>query len=286
MLFLINSAGVPSVAPILRVEPPNTISYLPSVTNVSPNLGPVAGGTMVKITGNNFNEASEVHFGSTNATSFTVGSEGSITAVSPPGTGAADVTVTTPAGTSAASAPEDQFRYLAPPTVTKLHPASGPVTGETSVTITGTNFIEPTVKFGSTNASSVAVTEGLTQITAVSPPTAAGTVEVTVTTPGGTSAISSADRFAFVPTVSGLSPNFGPRGGGTSLTVSGTGFALGKTATIFKFGLRTAKSVDCTSTTECTVLSPAHEVGTIIVTATVNKVSSIARGTADQFTYN
>lgn len=269
-------------------SPGDLFSYLPAVTNVSPSLGPVGGETTVTITGVNFNEVSTVQFGPTNATSFTVNSTSSITAISPAGAGRVDVTVTTPGGTSATSA-ADQFSYLARPTVTKLKPTNGPVTGGTSVTITGTNFIGATaVKFGSTNASSFAVStvKGVTSITAVSPPMAAGIADVTVTTPGGTSAISSADRFKFLPTVSGLSPNSGSQVGGTSVTVSGTGFALGKTATIFKFGgTKKATSVNCIATTECTVVSPAHAVGTVDVKATVNKVSS-AKTAADQFTYN
>jgi IPT/TIG domain len=111
-------------------------------------------------------------------------------------------------------------------------------------------------------------------------------VDVRVTTPGGTSAISTADRFKFVPTVTGLSPKTGSKAGGTSVTVTGTGFALGTTATIFKFGTALAKSVNCTSTTTCTVVAPAHAVGTVDVKATVNKVSSVTNRPGDQFTYS
>ena len=75
------------------------------------------------------------------------------------------------------------------------------------------------------------------------------------------------DRFSFAPTVTGLSVNAGSKAGGTSLTVNGVGFALGKTATVFKFGTTKTKLVDCTSTTECTVVSPPHAAGTVEVTA-------------------
>ena len=53
-----------------------------------------------------------------------------------------------------------------------------------------------------------------------------------MTTPGGTSAISTKDHFKFLPTVTGVSPNTGSKAGGTSVTITGTGFALGKTATV------------------------------------------------------
>jgi hypothetical protein len=83
---------------------------LPSVTSVSPNLGPQDGGTEVTITGMNFNSVAAVAFGGV-AAGFWVNSDTSITAFSPAGSmGPVDVTVTTLGGTSAASA-ADQFTY-------------------------------------------------------------------------------------------------------------------------------------------------------------------------------
>jgi acetyl esterase/lipase len=182
--------------------------------------------------------------------------------------------------------PQVLISYTEPsPTVAKLKPAKGPVTGGISVTITGTNFTGATaVKFGATNAASF-VAKSATSLTAVSAPEAAGKVDVTVTTPAGTSSISSKDHFSFTPTVTGLSPNSGAKAGGTSVTVTGTGFALGATATIFRFGSTKGTSVNCTSTTTCTVVSPTHEVGTVDVKAAVNKVTSVKNAPADQFTY-
>jgi polyvinyl alcohol dehydrogenase (cytochrome) len=174
----------------------------------------------------------------------------------------------------------------AAPTITDVTPAKGPVGGGTTVTITGTNLSGATnVKFGATAAASVVVNSA-TQITAVSPAGAAGAVDVTAATPSGTSATSFKDRFKFVPTVTGLSPTSGTRAGGTSVTVTGTGFALGKTATIFKFGSVQSTAVNCTSSTKCTATAPAHEVGTVDVKATVNKAISVKNAPADRFTFN
>jgi alpha-tubulin suppressor-like RCC1 family protein len=83
----------------------------PGVTAVSPKEGPRVGGTSVTITGTAFEEVLAVKFGSANATSFKVNSEGSIMATSPPGSGTVDVTVTTPAGTSAPSS-ADEYSYV------------------------------------------------------------------------------------------------------------------------------------------------------------------------------
>jgi alpha-tubulin suppressor-like RCC1 family protein len=176
--------------------------------------------------------------------------------------------------------------FGSPPAVTKLIPKKGPASGGTTVTITGTDFAGVTeVKFGSTSASSFGVPTSATEMTAVSPAEPVGTVDLTVTNSWGTSAVSLADHFTFVPTVTNVSPNAGSTAGGTSVTITGSGFVLGKTATKFKFDSKAAKSVNCTSTTTCTAVSPAHEAGTVHVTATVSKVSS-TRNPADQFTYS
>jgi hypothetical protein len=57
-----------------------------------------------------FTNAGEVFFGAVPITTYTVNSGGSITALSPPGTGTVDVTVATPSGTSSLSS-ADVFTY-------------------------------------------------------------------------------------------------------------------------------------------------------------------------------
>ena len=87
---------------------------------------------------------------------------------------------------------------LAVPSVTGLSPGSGSTAGGTAVTMSGSNFASSsTVNFGASGATGVTVVSP-NQIDAVSPPGSAGTVDVTVTTPAGTSATSSADQFAYV----------------------------------------------------------------------------------------
>jgi len=151
----------------------------------------------VTIAGTGLTGATGVGFGATGATNVTVNSDTQITAVSPAGTGQVDVTVVTPAGTSATSA-ADQFTYTAAPTVTGINPSSGAAAGGDTVTITGTGLTGATgVGFGATGATNVTVNSD-TQITAVSP-AGTGQVDVTVVTPGGTSATSAADQFTYNP---------------------------------------------------------------------------------------
>lgn len=166
----------------------------PAVLQVSPQSGPIAGGTAVTIRGTSFEGVTSVKFGAHTAT--IVGHTAtSISARAPAGAvGTVDVTVTTPRGTSATSS-ADKFTYVPPaPTVTKVSPTTG--TSGTSVTITGTNFVgTPTVKFGTASASNITVVSA-TSITAKAP-SGTGTVNVIVTTAGGTSAASSANSFTY-----------------------------------------------------------------------------------------
>jgi hypothetical protein len=180
--------------------PADQFNYIPppTVTEVSPKQGPTSGGTTVTIKGSNLSGATSVQFGSSPASVEAV-SETSITAVAPAGTaGVADVRVTTPGGTSAI-VPADQFSYVPPPTVMEVSPKEGPTTGGTTVTITGTNLGSASaVNFGTTKAASFMINPERTIITAVSP-AGTGTVNVTVTTAGGTSKEVPADQFNYIP---------------------------------------------------------------------------------------
>ena len=88
----------------------------------------------------------------------------------------------------------------AAPAVTAISPASGPQTGGTSVTITGTGLTRATaVYFGTVPADGFTVNSA-TQVTATAPAAAStGTVNVTVTTPVGTSAASTASQYTYHP---------------------------------------------------------------------------------------
>jgi hypothetical protein len=82
-------------------------------------------------------------------------------------------------------APDDG---LPAPTLASVSPASGPITGGTAVTLSGTGFVNGvTVLFGTVGAVSVTF-NGATSLTAVAPAQGVGTVPVTVTNPDTKSA--------------------------------------------------------------------------------------------------
>ena len=257
---------------------------IPIVTGLSPSHGTTAGGTSVTISGEDFEVGSTVKFGTAEASSVTVVSPTSITATAPGGSGTVNVTVTTPAGSSPPVA-ADRFTYVPPPQLTKIAPKTGTTAGGTTVTITGANFVGVTaVRFGAVAAASFTVLSSTT-ISAVAPAEGAAAVQVSVTTESGTTPAASSDLYKFAPVISSLTPNSGPTAGGVSVTITGTGFAPGTTATKFKFGSTAAKSASCASSTECTMIAPAHEAATVEVKATVNKVTSLANPAGADFTY-
>ena len=203
-----------------------TYVALPIVTTVNPAAGPTAGGSTVTIKGMNLGTVATatVTFGSTSAA--IVSDDGTtLVATNPAGaTGTVDITVTTAGGTSTASA-NDQFTYVAAPTLTTVSPMAGPTTGGTPVTITGTNLgtaLTATVTFGVT--SGTIVSNNGTTLVVISPAGAVGTVDITVTTAGGTSPTLVNDHFTYVaaPTMATVSPTAGPMAGGTPVTITGT----------------------------------------------------------------
>jgi IPT/TIG domain len=263
----------------------------PTVTDVVPNHGPAAGGNQVTIFGTNFTGATEVHFGTADASTFTVNNSSRITATAPGGTAGqtVNVSVTTSGGTSSTAGTDDDYAYdVPPPAVTSLNPNHGPAAGGTSVTITGTNLSGATaVQFGGTNATSFTV-DNATHITATSPGGTAGqTVDVTMTTPAGTSSTAgTANDYTYdaLPVVTDLSPAGGPAAGGTSVTIIGANFTG---ATAVHFGANNATNVVVHASNTITATAPAGAPGsTVQVTVTTPAGTSSTAGTANDYTYN
>lgn len=152
----------------------------PTVTGVSPGNGPESGGTSATITGTNFMSGASVKFGGNSASGEVVVSTTELTCTTPSGSGTVDVVVTNADSDSGTLA--GGFVYDPPPTVTSVTPANGLEAGGTSVTITGTIFIDGAmVTFGGAAATGVTVTSG-TEI-ACATPAGTGTIDVVVTNP-------------------------------------------------------------------------------------------------------
>jgi len=175
---------------IVNAAPP-----APTVTSFTPANGPAAGGTVVTITGTNFQSGATVMFGDAAAASVTINSATSISATAPAhASGGVTIVVTNPDGQSATAG---TFTFApSGPTVTSFVPTFGPSAGGTVVTITGTNFQSgATVKFGDASAASVTFNSA-TSITATTSAHAPAIVPLIVTNPDGQSI--TALSFSFV----------------------------------------------------------------------------------------
>ena len=162
-----------------------TYDAAPTLSGLSPTAGPTAGGTTVTLTGTNFASGATVSFGGSAGTTVTVTGPTTIKAKAPAhAAGNVTVTVTTPGGTSGGRT----FTYYSPPTLTSITPTGGPAAGGTTVTLRGSNFVSgsTTVTFGGTPIGAGSVTYvSSSHIHVAAPAHAAGSVSVTVSTPGG-----------------------------------------------------------------------------------------------------
>ena len=232
---------------------------------MSPTSGPVTGGTQITIDGTNFATSATVRVGGALATGITRVSSSQLRATTPPGSaGARDVQVINGNGSSATRA--GAFTYTATPstpTLTSVSPASGPTTGGTTITLTGTNFVSgATVRVAGVAATNVAFSSA-TQVTARTPAGSAGARDVQITNPNGQSATRTG-AFTYTatstttPSPKSVSPRSGPTTGGTLITVTGSNFESGAT---IRIGGAAATSVTFVNSRTLTARTPAMPVG-------------------------
>ncbi|MEU1618394.1 IPT/TIG domain-containing protein [Streptomyces sp. NPDC005722] len=161
----------------------------------------------------------------------------------------------------------------AAPVLNSAVPNSGPAAGNNNVVLGGSGFTGVTaVRFGSTAAVGYTVNSA-TQITAVAP-AGTGAVAVTVSTPGGTSNPVTY-TYTAQPVLVSVSPSQGPTAGGTTVTLTGSGFSG---ASAVRFGSTAATSYTVNSATQITAVAPAGT-GAVPVTVTT------AGGTSNAVSY-
>jgi surface antigen len=243
---------------------------VPTVTALSARSATTPGGTTLTVTGTGLTRASAVLFGTTPGTALTRLSAAQVRVTVPArAAGTVDVRVVTPGGTSPVTS-VGRFTYttppvVLPPTVTALSTPGGPVRGGTVLTVTGTRFSGATrVTFGGTAGTQLSVLSS-TQLRVTTPARPAGAVYVRVTTAAGTSGASPTFTYDAVPTLSRVSPASGGTGGGSTVTLTGTGLAR---ATAVRFGTTPASSITRVSATTLRVTTPAHAVGATDVRVT------------------
>ena len=151
--------------------------------------------------------------------------------------------------------------------VNSIAPDAGVLAGGNDVIVAGNGFVPGvTVYFGDQVSSSVTVLHGGTGLYAVAPAGTDGAVDITVSSDQGTSATNLHDAYFYgSPVVTAVSPGTGSSGGGTSVTITGSGFSPDSTVS---FGLQPATSGTVNSSTSITAVAPAAGLGVIPVRVT------------------
>ena len=266
-----------------------TGSGTPTVSLLSPATCSPSGGSAITVTGTGFVLGAgftTVAFGALPGTFVNVSSATTLTVFCPAQTGTVNVIVTTASGPSI-NTPADDFTYGGTATITSVAPPSGSTAGGQLVTIYGTNLTGATnVLFGFAPGTGIAVAFGGGSLTVTTPPSLAGTYNVTVNTPSGNPVLASAYTFTSgtLPTITLLSPSFGPIAGGNFITITGTNLSG---ASLVTFGSATAFPTS-TSATQVTVFAPgsstlATQTVEVVVTTPVGSSSTI--GTANDYLY-
>lgn len=240
----------------------------PVITGIAPDAGPVAGGQTVVITGTALDGATGVRFG---GTTVPVGPDDvndagtELTVVTPPhALGTVDVRVIDPDGIGLL---EDGYTYepLPVPVVSSLAPDFGPIAGGQTVVLVGTHLDGATaVEFDGIPGELTVVTD--TRIEVVTPPHAAGTVDVVLRHPGGN--VERPDGYEYLPdpvapAIESIDPAEGPVAGGIPVTISGPG--VGATGSV-DFGGADAGAVRVIDADTIRVTLPPHAEGEVTVT--------------------
>lgn len=153
------------------------------------------------------------------------------------------------------------------PTITSVAPSTGSTSGGTSITITGTDFVEGAlVTVGGSACTSVVVVSS-TSITCTTPAGTAGAVDVVVTnTDAGTDTEVGGFTYAISsPSITDVAPGSGATYGGTAITITGTDFYPNASVTV---GGAACTSIVVVSPTSITCTTPAGSVGAVNVVVT------------------
>jgi len=247
---------------------------------ITPDNGKQSGGGTGSITGSGFLPGATVTIGDVLATNVVITST-LITFTIPPGIeGAKDVVVTNPNGQKGTL--REGYTYNPFPVIEEIEPDfGGPLKGGTSLTITGSNFMD-----------GVVVTIGVEQVQHLdffsptelrlrTPAGTAGPKDMRVVNPDGQEAVlKNGFTYNLPPTIASVSPNMGLLEGGTKITIIGTGFL--KFASVLISGAEAY--VLTVSPTKIKVTTPPSTAG--VKDIVVQNLDGQRATLEDAFTYN
>ena len=230
----------------------------PAIVSLTPAVGPVEGGNEVTIEGHGFVDPTSVTFGATPATKATVLDPDHVLAVVPPGAlGPVTVGIDNLLGTASLG---NGYYYVdaVPPAgvkVVTVQPATGSVDGGETVKVTAfglTSVADTLVTFGGQAAVISSVDTAKSSAVVLTPPHAAGLVDVAVKTSNGEDTLAGAFGYLKAFKVLTVNPLSGPTEGGTAVSIYGEGFEPGADVHVgalpcAKVKVVNAKTIECTT---------------------------------------
>jgi hypothetical protein len=218
-----------------------TYNPAPTIINISPNAGPLEGGTPVTITGEGFFQLAfvrslDVFIGDVEAEVKAMSSTQVRAITGPSDAGIKDIVVMNPDGQKATL--RDAFTYNTAPVITRVTPDNGRLAGGTRITIQGGGFqpgaeVRISINQGTYRAASSVEVMSSNIINAVTPPGQPGAENVLVLNPDiQITVLPEGYTYNPMPTITRLIPNHGPSSGGSTITIEGTGFLHGVRVTI------------------------------------------------------
>jgi hypothetical protein len=244
-----------------------TTQDFPTISTFSPWYSNIAGGSEITISGSNFAPGATVSFGSAPASNVTVVNSNTIIATTGSNVAAANnyvnVTVTNPNG---ASKQVSGFFYSNSPTITTIDRTVGPTSGGTNVTFYGSSlYLVDSLSSVKLNGVSVLVNVYSSDyFTITTPAGAAGAIDVSVSTLGGSVTVPNAFTYFDQPSITSISPTSGTTLGGTSVII--TGFNLAS-ASLVTFGGNSGV-VTSNNSSQIVVTSPSGSAGAAFLSVT------------------
>jgi hypothetical protein len=226
----------------------------PAGVKVSVVKGSTAGGTAMTVTGTGFSNidpaaADSVTFGGTNATSFIVMSDTSVSVVAPPHTaGSVDVRLKDRDGAVSSNTLTDDYRYVEPYGATvndvKVSSLGGTRLDVTVGGVTSAADVSAKKLTATYNGAVAALTFKSVGVTTVTAPAGSIGFGKLVVSTDGVAAPVVGDKIRQVAVVSALSALTGRPAGGNVVTVTGKGFTDTGSDNVWKVGTETLTRVE------------------------------------------
>jgi hypothetical protein len=252
------------------------------ITAVDPAAGPTAGGVPIMVTGTGFTKDTALVIGEKIAIDVKAMDDSTLLAVTPPGqAGYAGVSVSNDEGMFTAV---NAFYYYDYPKIIEVSPAAGPAGGGSVIHVKMVGADPEAQVFFDDNALEKVTFVDFGLLEVITPPSAVGFVDVSVTTPYGSD--TRPDGFFYyggnVPPkdlkIISVQPPSGPTSGGNEVQITAFGLTTAEDTTVV-FGNKLAEVIDVLpGLMLLAVKAPAAAAGAVDVTVMNSNGTSVLEG--------